>query len=254
MARKCDQCGFDNDDSSPRCRCGHDLAAAGSDVVAEAASPAATAPAPASPQGRQIASRIVFACWWLGFLPLVYPLQSHLPDSNLLRTVIGIGIFYAPILLALWILRRDPGRAERVWRLVFVVWALLCFSLLFTIVDGVAQEGWPQGRFNRTIAEMLKILLGLLIPVFLTGFAALMRAYLAASLLALLAGLNQLILGIYLIRAAVPIKNVLRPLISRLDIIATGAKLLSYLTIPVGILLIVGAILLFRARRSRVSV
>jgi hypothetical protein len=239
---------LENDDASLRCRCGQDLPALS---AATSGSPLVD-PGPAP--GRRILPRVAVALWWLGFLPLAFLLHAHLPKVPLWRTLIGVGIFSIPVLLALGILRRDPGRAARVWRFVLVGWALLLFPLFFTIIDGIAQEGWPRGRFNRVIAHMLTVLLGLLIPVFLTGLCALVQGYRAASGLALAAGLNHLILGIYLLRAAAPIKDLLRPQQNRLDIIAVGAKLLSYLTLPVGVLLVIGAILLFRAvRRPRAA-
>lgn len=249
MANQCVQCGFENDDSSLQCRCGHDLQA----LVSTSTSEAASRPAAAPVRGRRVIVRVVLACWWLGFLPLLFLLHKYLPEPPLRRTLIGMAVFYVPVLVSLWLLRREPALATRVWRLVLVAWALLLFPLLFAIVDGVAQEGWPRGRFNRTIAHMLSLLLGVMIPVFLAGLGALVQAHRAASTVALAAGVNHIVLGIYVLKAAAPIHNLMRPLRTRIDLIAVGAKLLSYLTIPVGVVLIVGAVLLFRSRRSRAS-
>jgi hypothetical protein len=152
---------------------------------------------------------------------------------------------------ALWFLGREKQRTLQVWRIVFVVWALLLLPLLLSVADGLAAEGWPRGRFNKAIASMLVSILILTVPAFLTSLCALIRTYRVASALALVTGLAYLVNGVLLIRATGPAKGLRLRFESVLDLILFGAQMGSYLSIPMGIALTVGGIMTFRAARAR---
>jgi ACR3 family arsenite efflux pump ArsB len=152
---------------------------------------------------------------------------------------------------ALWFLGRERQRTLSVWRIVFVVWALLLLPLLISVADGLATEGWPRGRFNKAIARLLILILITTIPAFLTSLCALTRTYRLASALALVTGLAYLVNGVLLIRATAPAKGLRLRFESVLDLILFGAQMASYLSIPVGVALTVGGIMTFRAARAR---
>jgi hypothetical protein len=160
-------------------------------------------------------------------------------------------VFCLSAVSALWFLGREKHRRLRAWRVFFLLWALFLTPLLLTIVDGIAEQGWPSGRFNRPIARLLRLLLTLTIPAFLTGLCGLIRTYRVAGVFALASGLISLVTGVLLIRVTSPIRVWPLHLVDVLDIIAFASKLVSYLSIPIGIALIVGGIVTFRAARSR---
>jgi hypothetical protein len=193
----------------------------------------------------------VFLFWGLAFVPLFALAYSLLHVSPVHRNLIGAGIFTASAVAAFWLLGREKRPALRIWRVVFVVWALLVLPLLLNVAQGVAEEGWPRGRFNRQVAHLLVLILILTIPGFLTGLLALIRTYRLASGLALATGLTYLVDGVLLLRAAAPAQRLQLELRNVLDIILFGTQMASYLSIPMGVALIVGAIMIFRATRAR---
>ena len=251
MAKKCIQCGRDNDDSSPKCVCGSDLPEAG--AIAPAATPATAsgAPAPAPTDGRKLGLRkIVFVLWMIAFVPLFAALRSHLHLPPLYRCLVGTAVFCAPAVAALWLLGREKQRMLFAWRIFFLLWLILLSPLLLTIVDGIAEQGWPSGRHNKPIAHLLILDLTLAVPAFLTAVCALLRTYRLASVLALVAGLVSVVDGYYLIRATAPSKGWSFNLVDILDIVLFGTKVASRIAIPIGIALIIGGILTFRAARA----
>jgi hypothetical protein len=240
MAKKCIQCGLDNDDSSIQCVCGRDLLES---------APATEAAVPAAPKAdpTYLWRRMVFAIWALGFGGLFALLRGHLGAAPLQRCLIGAAVFWVTAVAALFLLGRDQRRSLNVWRIVFTVFSLLPMPLLLTIVDGIAEQGWPSGRMNRIAAEMLTLVLTVALPVFITGVCALVRLRLVTGILAAAAGANSIITGVLLFRATAPVKNLARPLTDILDIVVVGARLLSFLAVPMGIALIAGGILTFWA-------
>ena len=251
MARKCIQCGHDNEDGVLRCVCGTELPANGEDT--SSATVAETeAPIPSSRVARGFGLRNLFVLLWLlAFFPLLLKLHGRLPEAPARRGLIGGGVFLGSALAAFLLLGRDKHRGLRITRMVLVAWAVILFPQLFLIVDGIVQEGWPSGRFNRPIAKLLTLNLAVMAPTFLTSLVALMKLPRVAGGLALLSGLNAIVTGFFLLRVAAPITHLRRPLTSVLDAIVVGTKLLSYLTIPMGVALVVVGILSFRAARER---
>jgi hypothetical protein len=214
--------------------------------------PALQVPSPIGERSLRL-RKILFVLWALAFVPLFAALRSHLNTSPGLRSLIGTAVFSAPAVAALWFLGREKHRTLRVWRIVFVVWALLLLPLLLSVADGLAAEGWPRGRFNKAIARLLISILILTVPAFLTSLCALVRTYRLASALALVTGLAYLVNGVLLIRATAPAKGLRLRFESVLDLILFGAQMGSYLSIPIGVALIVGGIMTFRAARARAA-
>ncbi len=214
----------------------------------------AASQAPLPPGERNLRLRkILYVLWAIAFVPLFAALHSRLNGSPVLRSLIGTGLFAVPAVAALWFLGREKQRTLQVWRIAFLVWALLLLPLLLTVAEGLAAEGWPQGRFNKAIARLLISILILTIPAFLTGLCGLVRTYRVASALALVTGLAYLVNGVLLIRATAPAQGLRLRFQSILDLILFGAQMGSYLSLPVGIALTVGGIMTFRAARRRAS-
>ena len=197
--------------------------------------------------------KLVLVVWVIGFVPLFAALRSLLHAAPLYRSLIGTGLYWAPAVAALWFLGREKDRTLRAWRIVFVLWAILLTPLLLTVVDGVADEGWPRGRYNQTTANVLLMVITMTVPVLLTGLCALIRTYRWAGVLALVAGLTSLVDGVLLLQATSRVRPSVVPLTSVLNILAVGSKMESYLSIPMGIALIVGGIMTLRAVRVRVE-
>jgi hypothetical protein len=207
-------------------------------------------PAPAA-ERRLVLRKILFAVWALALMPLFGALHAFLDARPLYRSLVGTGVFGASAVAALWFLGREKHPTLRVWRIFFVVWTILLCPVLLTIAYGIGKEGWPSGRFNRPIAHVLSLVLTLSIPAFLTGLGALLRIYRVAGVLAIVAGLASIVTGGFLFRATAPIKLFPRAFEDVLDVVAFGAKVETYLAIPIGIALIVGGIMTFRAARAR---
>jgi hypothetical protein len=191
--------------------------------------------------------RSVFAVWAIGFLPLFAALRSHLHVPPLYRILIGTGVFCAPAVAALWLLGRDKQRTLRAWRTFLAVRVMLLIPLILTVVDGIADEGWPRGRFNRGIAKVLLMVITMAVPTFLAGVSALIRTYRVAGVLALVAGLSSIVDGVLLLRASWRFSMATQRLSSILDILGFTSKVESYLAIPMGIALVVGGVVIFRA-------
>jgi hypothetical protein len=227
-----------------------DLESAIAPPPATATAPALQAPTPSGEPSLRL-RKILFVLWALAFVPLFAALRTVLPASPAWRSLIGTAVFAVPAVAALWFLGREKQRTLSVWRIVFVVWALLLLPLLLSVADGLATEGWPRGRFNKAIAHLLILIFVATIPAFLTGLCALTRSYRLASALALVTGLAYLVNGVFLIRATAPAKGLRMRFESVLDLILFGAQMESYLSIPMGVALTVGGIMTFRAARAR---
>jgi hypothetical protein len=250
MANKCIHCGCDNDVSATCCGvCGRELPKA----VAEA-QPAATSAQPDSqasaPIRRRVVGKIGFALWAVAFVPLFTAIRSFLPMSAFHRSLIGAAVLGASGVVASVLFAGDKHRTLRGWRLVYLLWALLLTPLVLTIADGLAEHGWPSGRFNRPIASLLRWVLVVTVPVFLTGVCASIKAYRLTGVLAVVAGLLSIVGGIFLFGATAPFRHRSVPLVDVLDVVMFGSKVETYVSIPVGIVLVVGGIMTFRAARA----
>jgi hypothetical protein len=217
-----------------------------------ATGPTAQAESPVSPRALRL-RQAAFLLWGIAFVPVFALARSLLHVGPPFRILIGTGIFTASAVAAFWLLGRDQRRVLRVWRIVFVVWALLLLPLLLNVAQGVAEEGWPRGRFNRQVAHILVLILLLTIPGFLTGLCALIRTYRLASGLALATGLAYLVNGVLLLRAASPARGLRLQFQDVLDIVLFGAQMGGYLSIPMGIALVIGGIMIFLATRTRAA-
>ena len=195
--------------------------------------------------------KIVFVLWTISFVPLFAAIGSHQNVPPLRLSLIGTGVFCAPAVAALWFLGWEKQPTLRTWRFFLVAWAMLLLPLLLTVAVGFAAEGWPSGRFNKPIAHLLVLILTLTVPAFLTNLCSLIRTYRVASALALVTGLLYLVNGVLLIRATAPAKGLRLRFESVLDLVLFGSQMGSYLSIPIGIALIVGGIMTFRVARAR---
>jgi hypothetical protein len=119
------------------------------------------------------------------------------------------------------------------------------------MADGIAEQGWPSGRYNQSIARMLTYLLVLTIPALLTSLCALIRSYRLAGALALATGLAYQVNAVQLFRVTAPAKGLRLQFQDVLDIVLLSSQLASYASIPVGVALIVGGIMTFWAARAR---
>jgi hypothetical protein len=212
--------------------------------------PSAQAPSPTEERNLGLRT-IVFVVWAIGFVPLFAALRSFLHVPPLYRSLIGTGLFCAPAVAALWFLGREKHPTLRAWRIFFALRAMLLIPLLLTIVDGIAEEGWPRGRYNRAVANVLLMIITMIVPAFLAGLCALIRTYRLAGMLALVAGLASLVDGVLLLRASWRFSISSQRLSTVLNIVGFGSKVESYLSIPIGIALIVGGIMTLRAARAR---
>jgi hypothetical protein len=239
MPKRCIRCGQDNDDQAQRCVCGSELP--------ETPTAAATgAPSLLWP-------RIGFAIWTLGFVPLYGVLCLAFKFHPVHRSLIGTGVYLVSAVLALLVLGRDPRRTLLAWRIAFAAWAVLLLPLLLAIAQGLAEEGWPRGRFNRQVAHLLILLLVFAVPAFLTGLFALVRTYRVAGVLAYLTGLAYLWNGDLLLRATSPAKGWVLRFEDVLDMVLFGSQAATHLSRPVGILLMAGGVLMLRAVRARAT-
>jgi hypothetical protein len=209
--------------------------------------------APSPTHGRSLGLlKLLVVAWTLGFVPLFVAFRSHLEVALPYRSLVGTALFCAPGLVAFWLLGRERHPTLRAWRIFFVHWPVLLTPLLLTLVDGIAEQGWPSGRYNRTTAKVLVLVLTFTVPQLLTGLSALVRTYRLAGVLALVSGLCSLGVGVPLLQATAEVRPWVIRLTSVLNILAFGSKLESYLAIPIGIVFVVGGILTLRAARTRV--
>jgi hypothetical protein len=250
--KKCMHCGQDNDNASPRCVCGHDL------PEDAATAPAATkgiepVSSPLSPtrEPRLILRKILFVLGALVLMLLFSMLRHRLPVDPLSSSLVGAGLFCASAVAALWFLGREKHPALRAWRIFFAVRAIYLTPLILNIADGLAEQGWPSGRFNRPIAHILLLLILLSAPAFLTGLCALIRTYRVAGVLALVSGLTSIVVGRFLFRATASFRTRPIALGDVLNNVMFVAKVETYISIPVGIVLIVGGIMTLRAALAR---
>lgn len=237
MPKRCIRCGQDNDDQALRCRCGNDLPAA----VTTAATGAASL----------LWAKIVFAIWTLGFVPLYGALCLAFKFHPVHRSLIGTGVYVVSVVLALLLLGRDPRRTLLGWRIGFAAWAVLLLPLLLNVAQGLAEEGWPRGRFNRQVAHLLILILVFAVPALLTGLCALVRTYRLAGVLAYLTGLAYLWNGELLLRATAPARGWVLRFEDVLDVVLFGSQVATHVSKPVGIVLIIGGLLTLRAVQAR---
>ncbi len=195
--------------------------------------------------------KVVFVVWAIAFVPLFALLRSRLPVSPLYRTLIGSGVFWASAVAALWLLGRETQRVLRAWRTVFLLRMLIVVPLIVTIAIGLAEEGWPSGRMNRPIARLLVLLIIITVPPFLTGLGALTRSYRLTGLLALLAGLSSIVAGILLIQGGQRMREAPLRFTDLLGLVVAGARLETFVAIPLGVVLAVGGLLLLRRALAR---
>jgi hypothetical protein len=204
-----------------------------------------------SGERRLVLRRTLFAVWAIAFVPLFAALHSHLHLPPLPRSLMATGVFCASAAAGLWFLGWEKHPRLRAWRIFFVLWAILLLPLLLAVAAGIAEEGWPRGRGNRTTARVVLMVVTMSIPAFLAGLAALLRTYRLAGGLALVSGLVSLVDGVLLLRITSRVRFSTLDLSSVLDILAGGSKLEGYLAMPAGVALIVGGIMTFRAARVR---
>jgi hypothetical protein len=196
--------------------------------------------------------RLAFVVGILGFAALFVALRPHLPLKPLPRSLVGASVLAVGGVAAFFLFGKEPQRRLHVCRIFFSAWALLLAPLLFTIAFGLAEEGWPRGRFNKPVARLLIWLFITTIPAFLTGLAALIRTYSLTAGLALLSGLASLGCSYFLFVETAPIKlSVMLPLTSALNILGFFSKLVAFAAIPVGIASAIAGFMTLRATRNR---
>lgn len=194
---------------------------------------------------------LAFVVWAVAFVPLFVVLRSWLsPLTPIQRSLIGAGVFCASAVAALWFLGRERRATLRAWQLAFLLWAVLFLPVLLSAAEGIASEGWPRGRHNEVVGKLLILDFTLTVPALVTSVCALIKSYRVTSAVALATGLTYLVNGVLLIRATAPSKGWWFDLGSPLNIILTGAKMGSYLSIPVGIAFVMGAVMIFRSVRA----
>lgn len=247
---KCSQCGHENEDSTVRCVCGNELQQVESASLARSPSTAASS----SKAGRApLLTKVAFVVWALAFIPLFPYVHLRWNGPPIQRSALAAALFFASALIVEWALGREKRRALLVWRFVFVSWATLFLPVLLIATEGIASEGWPQGRHNKVVGELLTLDFILTVPAFILAILAVIRSYRVLSALALATGLAYLVNGVLLVRATQGSKGFWFDLGSVLNIILTGAKMGSYASIPVGLVFIAGAVLIFRATRAAPS-
>jgi hypothetical protein len=139
----------------------------------------------------------------------------------------------------------------RVWRIVFVLRMMLVVPLILTIAVGLAAEGWPGGKMNRPIARLLILLITITVPSFVTGLCALTKSYRLTGLLALLAGLSSIVAGGLLIHGGGPMRAAPLRFTDLLGLVVAGARLETYVAIPLGVVLGVGGVIMLRRVLAR---
>jgi hypothetical protein len=250
--KKCIDCGHDNDDGSLRCVCGRDLPEAAAFALAATPRTEPGAPAPSSTREPRFGLRkLGFVLWALSFVPLFAALRSLLHVPPLYRSLIGTGVFCASAVAALWFLGREKHLALRILRSFFVLRAMFLTPLILTLAVGLAEQGWPTGRHNRPIAHILLLLIGLAVPAFLTGICAMIRTYRLAGVLAIVSGLLSVVSGAFLFRATSRWRHLSIVLEDVLNIVMFGAKVETYISVPIGIVLIVGGTIMLRVSLTR---
>lgn len=210
--------------------------------------------APTPPSRRagkaELLRRIGFVVGLLGLGTLFVLLRSHLPSDPRTRTLIGTGVLAAGGASAFFLFGKETQGKLQVWRIFFSGWGLLLAPLLITIALGLAEQGWPSGKFNKPVARLLTWILVATIPAILTSLVALTRSYRLTAVLAIVSGLASLACSRSLFIETTPIKlRAMLPLDSILHIIGFLSKLLAFASIPVGIAMVVGGCLTLRAVR-----
>ena len=250
--KKCKYCGQDNDHASLRCVCGHDLP---EDTAPVPAVTVGTEPgsSPLSPtrEPRLVLRKILFV---LGAMVLVFlfgMLRHRLHVDPLYSSLVGTGVLCASAVAALCFLGREKHPALRAWRIFFALRAIFLTPLILNIADGLAEHGWPGGRMNRPIAHILLLVIPLAVSAFITGLCALIRTYRVAGVLAFVSGVTSIVVGAFLIRATAPFRHRSIVLGDVLNNVMFAAKVETYISIPIGIVLVVGGIMTLRAALAR---
>lgn len=211
------------------------------DTTTESLSQAPTSPSsPRRP--RLLVRRLAFAVGLLGLLALFAVLRPFEPRT---RTLVGAGLIAAGGVVGFLGFGKEPRLGLKAWRSFFAAWAFLLSPLLLNIAVGLAKEGWPSGKFNRPVARLLTWILIATVPAFLTGLLAVLRTYRLAAGLAVSSGLAALVCSRWLLIETTPIKlKAMLPLDNVLHIIGFLSKLVAFASIPVGIALTVGGLLI----------
>jgi hypothetical protein len=250
--KKCMHCGQDNDNASPRCVCGHDLPedAATAPAATKGIEPGSSPLSPTS-EPRLVLRKILFVLGAMALVFLFGMLRHRLHVDPLNSSLVGTGVLCASAVVALWLLGREKHPVLRAWRIFFALRAIFLTPLILNIADGLTEYGWPSGRMNRSIAPILLLVILLAVPAFLTGLGALARTYRVAGVLALVSGATSVVVGAFLFRATASFRH--RPIVlgDVLNNVMFGAKVETYISIPIGIVLIVGGIMTLRAALAR---
>jgi hypothetical protein len=89
------------------------------------------------------------------------------------------------------------------------------------------------------------------VSAFITGLCALIRTYRVAGVLAFVSGVTSIVVGAFLIRATAPFRHRSIVLGDVLNNVMFAAKVETYISIPIGIVLVVGGIMTLRAALAR---
>jgi hypothetical protein len=219
-------------------------------AAATEVSPLAAAPAP---EPRLILRKLLFVIGTLALMA-AYALFRHKVQTNpLYSSLVVSGVWAVVAVAGLWFLGRDKRPMLRAWRIFMGVCAIYLMPLLLNIGDGLAEHGWPQGRFNRQIAQILSLLIPLVAPIFVTGLVALIRLPRVAGVLAILSGASSIVLTVYLIPASKAVLHLSITLGDVLNNVMFVVKLENYAGIPMGVAFVVGGILMLLGARKRVA-
>jgi hypothetical protein len=248
--KKCSHCGQENDDAVPHCVCGHELVA---ETPAVASTGAEASPPAAEPvkEPRLVLRKVLFVVGTLALVAAYGLVRHRLKTEPLYSSLIVTGVWCATAVAGLWFLGREKRPMLRAWRIAFLVIATCMLPVILNIVDGLAEFGWPQGRFNRPIATILTFFIPLVASAFLTGLLVQIRTYRVVGMVAMLTGAASIVLGVKLIPATKSLMPLSITLGDVLNNVMFGAKLERYAAIPMGVVFIVGGLLTLLAARTR---
>jgi hypothetical protein len=202
---------------------------------------------------RLILRKVLFVVGTLGLIA-AYALFRHKVQTNpLYSSLVVSGVWAVVAVAGLWFLGREKRPMLRAWRIFMVVCAVYLLPLLLNIGDGLAEHGWPQGRFNRPIARILSLIIPLVLPLFVTGLVALIRLPRVAGVLAILSGASSIALTVYLIPASKSFLHLAITLGDVLNNVMFVVKCENYAGIPMGVAFLVGGILMLLGARKRVA-
>lgn len=248
--KTCTHCGSENQDTSALCVCGQPLSqdtapAPATATVAETSSSAATK------EPRLILRKVLFVLGTLALIA-VYGLYRHRVGTNpLYSSLVVTGVWGVLAVAGLWFLGREKRPMLRAWRIALLVRAVYLLPLLLNILDGLVEHGWPTGRFNRPIANILTFIIPLAALGFLTGLIMQIRTYRVAGAFAFLSGIASVVLGVYLIPVTKSIRALSITPGDVLNNVMLETKYESYATIPLAVVFIVAGVLILWAARTR---